>query len=142
MYKLITSAEGSDDLTIGFDRDLGRRRNELTNNKTVKGTFRLRIMVKDVIGFAEWQEKATYGLGYKLTLTKNSDNAVLNKENAIAIGKVKINAIEWYVPHYTPSITQQNILMNQNVKKTIQRITISREICFYERTEHTESLEF
>ena len=61
--------------------------------------------------------KGTYGLGYKLTLTRNNDNAVLNKADATTIVKVKINAIEWYVPHYTPSITQQNILMNQIVKK-------------------------
>ena len=27
-------------------------------------------MLKDVFGFAEHQEKATYGLGYKLTLTR------------------------------------------------------------------------
>ena len=117
MYKLLTSAKGSDDLSIGFDRDRGRRRNELTNNKNIKGKFHVRIYLKDVFGFAEHQIKATYGLGYKLTLTRNSDNAVLNKADAINIGKVKINAIEWYVPHYTPSMSQQNILMNQIVKK-------------------------
>ena len=32
MYKLITSAKDTDDLSIGFDRDRGRRREELTNN--------------------------------------------------------------------------------------------------------------
>ena len=103
MYKLLTSSKGSDDLSIGFERDRTRRRNELTNNKNIKGKYHVRIYLKDVFGFAEYQEKATYGLGYKLTLT-NTDNAVLNKGNAINIGKIKINAIEWYVPHYTPSI--------------------------------------
>ena len=33
-------------------------------------------MLKDVFGFAELQEKATCGLGYKLTLTRNKDDAV------------------------------------------------------------------
>ena len=32
-YKLTTSARGSDDLSIGFDRDGRRRQRELTNNK-------------------------------------------------------------------------------------------------------------
>ena len=32
MYKLITSSKGSDDLSIGFDRDRGRRQREMTNN--------------------------------------------------------------------------------------------------------------
>ena len=65
----------------------------------------------------EHQEKATYGLGYKLTITRNNDNAVLNKNNAVTNAKIKINAIERYVPQYTPSITQQKILLNQIVRK-------------------------
>ena len=32
-------------------------------------------MLKDVFGFAECQEKATYGLCYNLTLTRNNDEA-------------------------------------------------------------------
>ena len=122
MYKLLTSSKGSDDLSIGFDRDRTRRRNELTNNKNIKGKYHIRIYLKDVFGFAEYQEKGTYGLGYKLTLTRNTDNAVLNKANAINNGKIKINAIEWYVPHYTPSVQQQSILSKQILNKTPTQI--------------------
>ena len=104
MYKLLTSSEGSDDLSIGFDRDRNRRQRELTINKTQKGKYHIRIYLKDVFVFAEYQDKGTYGLGYKLTLARNTDNAVLNKDNAIANGRIKINAIEWYVPLYTPSM--------------------------------------
>ena len=118
MYKLLTSSRGSDDLSIGFDRDRNRRQRELTNNKTQKGKYHVRIYLKDVFGFAEYQEKGTYGLGYKLTMTRNSDNAVLNKTNATNNGKIKINAIEWYVPHYTPSMQQQSILSKQILNKT------------------------
>ena len=39
MYKPLTSSKGSDDLSIGFDRDRGRRQRELTNNKTQKGKY-------------------------------------------------------------------------------------------------------
>ena len=117
MYKLLTSSRGSDDLPIGFDRDRGRRQRELTNNKNIEGKYHARIYLKDVFGFAQHQEKATFGFGYKLTLTTNTDNAVLSKVNAIDNDKIKIIAIEWYVPHYTPSITQQKILMNQIKKK-------------------------
>ena len=53
----------------------------------------MRIYLKDIFGFAEHQEKATYGLGYKLPLTRNSDNAVLNKTNATAIGKRKLTVL-------------------------------------------------
>ena len=37
MYKLLTSSKGSDDLSIAFDRDRGRRQRELSNNKSQKG---------------------------------------------------------------------------------------------------------
>ena len=74
-------------------------------------------MLKDVFGFAECQEKATYGLGYKLTLTRNKDEAVIDKAAGIADARIKIDHIHWYVPYYTPSIQQQNILLNQIVKK-------------------------
>ena len=117
MYKLLSSSKGSDDLSIGFDRDRGRRQRALTNNKTQKGKFHVRIYLKDVFGFAEYQEKGTYGLGYKLTLTRNTDSAVLNEANATNLGKIKINALEWYVPHYTPSMQQQSILSDQNLNK-------------------------
>ena len=70
MYKFLSSSKGSDDLSIGFDRDRGKRQREMTNNKTQKAKYHVRIYLKDVFGFAEYQEKATYGLGYKLTLTQ------------------------------------------------------------------------
>ena len=55
MYKLPTSSKGSDDLSLGFDRDRGRRQRELTNNKTQKGKYHIRIYLKDVFGYAENQ---------------------------------------------------------------------------------------
>ena len=130
MYKLLSSSKGSDDLSIGFDRDRGRRQRELTNNKNQKGKFHVRIYLKDVFGFAEYQEKGTYGLGYKLTLTRNTDNSVLNKANGINNGRVKINALEWYVPHYTPSIQQQAILSKQILNKTPTQINYPERSVF------------
>ena len=128
MYKLITTAKGCDDLSIGLDRDRTKRRNELTNNKNIKGKYHVRIYLKDVFGFAQHQEKTTYGLGYKLILTRNSDNAVLNKADATILGKVKINAMEWYVPHYTASMSQQAVISNQIVNR------IPTELQYIERS--------
>ena len=88
----------------------------------------MRIYLKEIFGFAEHQDKATYGLGYKLTLTRNSDNAVLNKTNATPIGKIKINSIEWYVPLYTASLKEQGILMKLIMDK------IPTELRYVERS--------
>ena len=69
MYKLITSAKHSDDSSIGFDRERGRRKDEKALIKNIKGKYYLRIMLKDIFRFAEHREEANYGLGYKITST-------------------------------------------------------------------------
>ena len=74
-------------------------------------------MLRDIFGFAEHQQKGTYGLGYRLTLTRNSHNAVLKKDNAISNAKTEINSIDSYVPHYTHSCDQQRVIMEQIVDK-------------------------
>ena len=53
MYKLITSIKNSDDLSLGFDRSPNRRKDELSLNKSVKEKYHVRIMLKDIFGFAE-----------------------------------------------------------------------------------------
>ena len=117
-YKLKTSGKDSDDLSIGFDRDRGRRRDELALNKNTKGKYHLLNMLKDVFGFAEHQEKATYGLRYTLTLTRNKDEGVIDEAAGIADARVENDQIHWYVRHYTPSIQQQGILYKLILSKT------------------------
>ena len=72
----------------------------------------------DVFGFAEHRGKTTYGLGYKLTLTRNKDDAALHKATGIAEARIKIDDILLYVPHYTLSIPQQSKLSKQFLSKT------------------------
>ena len=113
MYKLLTTARGCDDLYIGFHRDRDTRQRELTNNKKIKGKYHVRIYLKVTFGIAQQQLKGTCGLRYVLTLTRNIDSAVLHEDNAINKTKNKIKCIHWYVPHYTPSIAQQALLLKQ-----------------------------
>ena len=85
-YKLITSGKDTDGFSVGFDRDPDSRQRELIDNRIVK-VNNLTSMLWDAFDFAEHQEKSTPGFGYKLTLTRNSDNSVLNKANATRIAK-------------------------------------------------------
>ena len=57
LYTLITGSKDTDYLFIGFDRDRVRRQRELTNNKNERGKYQVRIMLKDVFGFAEHQKR-------------------------------------------------------------------------------------
>ena len=75
-------------------------------------------MFKDTFGFVEHQERATCGLGYKLTPTGNKDDVILKKAEAIDDARVKIDNIHWYVPHYTTSSPQQGIISKQISSKT------------------------
>ena len=59
MYKLFTSSQQNSQLMYGFEESTTIRRQELTNNKTEKVTFFVRIKLKDLFGFAD-QEKITH----------------------------------------------------------------------------------
>ena len=54
----------------------------------------------------------------------------MNKGNAINNGKIKNNAIEWYVPHYTCSVEQQSILSKQILNKTPTQIQYPERFVF------------
>ena len=128
--KLKTSSKDSDDLSLGSDRDHNRKQRELTNLENIKRKYHIRIMPEDAFGFAEHSEKATYGLGYKLTLTRNSENSVLNEDNATNNGKIIIYSIEWYVLHYPPSIQQQAILAKQILSKAPKELQYVKRLVF------------
>ena len=71
-----------------------------------KETFYNRIRLIDIFGFAD-QEKITYGLGYNLTLKRNSNNDVVHRIAARANAKIVIKDIAWYVEKFTPNIDNQ-----------------------------------
>ena len=79
-------------MIYGFEESTAIRRQELTNHKTEKGTFFERIKLKDSFGFAD-QEKITYGLGYNLTLKRNTNNDLILRGNAVDAAKVEANDI-------------------------------------------------
>ena len=67
----------------------------------------------------------------------------MNITNATAIGKNKINSIEWYVPHHTASLKEKGILMKQITDKIptelryVERSVFKKEV----NTEHLWSFE-
>ena len=63
MYNLKTSARDRRYLSFDFQRDRERTQREFTENRKQKGKYHVRIMLRDNVGFAEHQKKATYGLG-------------------------------------------------------------------------------
>ena len=70
MHKLISSSRDNDDLSIGFHGSNRVREEKLNNKEQTKGSYHVRISLKDVFGFAEHHDNCTYGLSYKLALQK------------------------------------------------------------------------
>ena len=129
MYKLLTSTSQTSQLLYGFEESTTIRRQELTNNKNEKGTFFVRIKLKDLFGFAD-QEKITYGLGYTLTLKRNTNNDAILRSVGVDAAKVVIKDIGWYIPHYVPSIENQQLVMDQILKKDPTELSYTERIIF------------
>ena len=129
MYKLLTSNQQTSQLMYGFEESQATRRHELTNNKTEKGTFFVRIKLKDLFGFAD-QEKITYGLGYSLTLKRNNNNDPIIRDNVVDAAKINIKDISWYIPHYIPSMENQLLVMDQILDKDPTELYYMERIVF------------
>ena len=69
-----------------------------------------------MFGFAD-QEKRTYGLGYTLTLKRNTINDAILSGNAVDAAKVVVKYISWYIPHYVPNLENQQLVLNQKLNK-------------------------
>ena len=54
----------------------------------------------------------------QINIKRNTDNAVLSKDNAVNNARIKINALEWYFPHYTPNLDEYIKLQTQIKNKT------------------------
>ena len=115
-YKLLTSSQQTSQLMYGFEESTTIKRQELTNNKTEKGTFFVRINLKNLFGFAD-QEKITYGLGYTLTFKRNTNNDVVLRTNGVDAAKVVVKDISWHIPHYVLSLENQQLVLNQIINK-------------------------
>ena len=129
MYKLLTSTKSTSELLYGFEESTSVRRQELTNNKNEKGTFFVRIKLKDLFGFAD-QEKITYGLGYTLTLKRNNNNDAILRSVGVDAAKVVIKDIGWYIPHYVPSLENQQFVMDQILNKDPTELSYTERIIF------------
>ena len=65
--------------------------------------------MKEIFGFAEYQENGSNGLGYKWLSDKTLDRDLSNCEVG-ADAKVDIKDINWHSPQYSPSTTEQSQL--------------------------------
>ena len=100
-----------DTLTTAEADNAGRdiRRTYIIKNSNPKGSFSFKIPLKHIFGFCEDYDKVVYGFKHKLTLTRNDDNNVIFRAandaagNPVAVGKITLSKISWFMPHVTPA---------------------------------------
>ena len=67
------------------------------------GTFSFKIPLKHFLGFCEDYKKVLYGMQQRLTLTRTGNDNAIFRANGIAVGKINIKRIRWFMPHVIPS---------------------------------------
>ena len=80
-----------------------------------------------MFGFAD-QEKITYGLGYSLTLKRKNNNDPIIRDKGVDAAKTDIKDISFYIPHYTPSMENQQLVMDQILGKYPTEIFYTEEL--------------
>ena len=98
-----------DTLTTAEEANTGwnARKQYIINNSDPKGTFSFKIPLKYMFGFCEDNDKVVYGLKHTLTLTRNNnDDAIFRAANnadgnPVAVGKIVLSKISWFMPHVT-----------------------------------------
>ena len=51
-------------------------------------------------------------------MTRNKDEAVIDKAGGSADARIEIDHIHWCIPHYIPSMSQQGLMSNQTLNET------------------------
>ena len=56
-------------------------------------------------------------MGYTLTLKRNTNNDVIMRRAGVDAAKVDVKDISWNIPHYVPSLENQQFVLNQLLNK-------------------------
>ena len=89
--------------------------------------------MKDSFGYTAYQGNCTYGLGYKLTLKSSCDNHVFSHPagvndaaNLALAGRVIIEDLSWYIPHYTPSLSNKKLMLGHILSKSPTELSYNK----------------
>ena len=101
--------DSADTAVLADNSGFSVRHSYIITTSRPRGSFSFRIPLKHIFGFCEDYDKVVYGLKHNLTLTRNNDNdAIYRGANAaagggLAVGKVELKKISWFMPHVMPA---------------------------------------
>ena len=77
------------------------------------GLFSFRIPLKFIFNFCDQYKKVMFGCKHTISLNRAiSDDDAIFKDRKMMLGKIQINALRWYMPRITPSLTYSTYLLN------------------------------
>ena len=92
-----------DDTQPNYNNGYFIRHKYIIGDPLPNGIFSIKIPLKHFLGFCEDYKKILYGMQQRLTLTRTGDNNAIFRANAVAVGKINIQRIRWFMPHVVPS---------------------------------------
>ena len=86
-----------------MERGFGRWKEYIIAKSDPYGSFSFSIKLENLFGFCEDYDKVVYGMQYKLTLVRKSNDDAIFKVAATAKGKVELTKVAWVVPSAHPN---------------------------------------
>jgi hypothetical protein len=82
------------DANMGYSK----RQNYTVKIPANRGTFSFAVPLKHTFGFCEDYDNVLYGFNYVLTLTRQSDNGAIIREDAAGAGIITLTNLDWMIP--------------------------------------------
>ena len=65
-----------------------------------------------------------------VTLKRNNNNDPIIRDNGVDAAKINIKDISWHIPHYVPSLENQQLVMDQILDKDPTELYYMERIVF------------
>ena len=83
----------------------------LVKHSSHKGTFSFIVALRQIFGFCDDHDKVIWGYKHTLTFLRASDNNAIFRDNAAAVGKVRLDKIAWLMPFAKLSLQAEDELL-------------------------------
>ena len=92
-----------DDTQANYNHGYFIKHKYIIGDPLPNGMFSFKIPLKHFLGFCEDYKKILYGMQQRLTLTRTGNDNAIFRANGVAVGKIDIKRIRWFMPHAIPS---------------------------------------
>ena len=104
--------------TIANNTEFAARQALLIQKPAIKGTFSFIGPLSHIFGFCDDYDKVMYEYKQSLIFVWASDDDAIFRDNTVVAGKVELQRIQWFMPHFMPALELENTLYKTVAAKT------------------------